>query len=121
MEAFGQKLPPQTNLVLKERVMIYIINDDYPNGQHWHVPKPRNVGLRVPSLTKPPFPSITQASLTAAKPAVFFVEFACDKHCRTLGICVHYQFVLGSKKTPDGLICDMCKGKADQVVSFSAS
>lgn len=35
-----------------------------------------------------------------------------------MGICVHYQFVLGARRCPDGLICEMCEkvGTAKQAM-----
>ena len=107
----------QYNVVLKERVMFHVINDEHARGMHFHAPKPKAISFEPPAIRIPAFPGATQTSLKVMQPGIFFVEYDCDKHCRSLGICVHYQFVIGSKKCPDGLVCQRCKQGVDQLVS----
>ena len=109
--------PSQYNVVLKERVMFHVINDEYARGMHLHAPKPKAISFEPPRVRIPAFPNVTQTSLRVMQPGIFFVEYDCDKHCRSLGICVHYQFVIGSKKCPDGLVCQRCKQGVEQLAS----
>ncbi len=116
MSVFRHAPASQYNVVLKERVMFHVINDEHVRGMHFHAPKPKAIPFEPPIVRIPAFPNITQTSLKAMQPGVFFVEYGCDKHCRSLGICVHYQFVIGGKKCPDGLVCQSCKQGVEHVV-----
>ena len=120
MSAFRQIPRSQYNVVLKERVMFHVISDEHERGMHFHAPKPEGISFEPPAVTKPAFPTVTQTSLKVMQPGIFFVEYDCDKHCRSLGICVHYQFVIGSKKCPDGLMCEVCKQGVEQLVCHSS-
>jgi hypothetical protein len=116
MATFEHVPASQYNLVLKERAWFYLINDEYPHGQLFHAPKPASISFEPSAVKKPAFPLITQKTIETLQPAVFFVHFDCTKNCRSQGICVHYQFVIGSKRCPDGLICERCKYSVDQQV-----
>jgi hypothetical protein len=117
----AQRIPEdQYRIVVKDQVVFHLINDDYPYGVNMQAPQPASISLEPPKVKKPPFPAATQTSLQSAKPAIFYADFNCAKHCRSLGICIHYQFVLGSKRCPDALICDACKRPGiEQVVSLT--
>jgi hypothetical protein len=49
-------------------------------------------------------------------PCILFVQFPCKQRCRSLGICIHYQFVIPCGKCPDGLICPACMRSNTQQV-----
>jgi hypothetical protein len=117
----AQRIPEdQYRIVVKDQVVFHLINDDYPYGVNMQAPQPASISLEPPKVKKPPFPAATQTSLQSAKPAIFYADFNFPKHCRSLGICIHYQFVLGSKRCPDALICDACKRPGiEQVVSLT--
>jgi hypothetical protein len=55
-------------------------------------------------------------TLQALQPCILYVQYACRQRCRSLGICIHYQFVIGVRSCPDGLRCDQCiQSKTEQV------
>jgi hypothetical protein len=121
MSAFGQIPVSQYSVVLKDRVMFWVQNDDHVRGSHVHTPKPKDISFDPPRITKPPFPAVTQASLRIMLPGIFHVEFDCEKHCRSAGICVHFQFVIGAKRCPDGLVCPRCRQAKEEVVCLYLS
>lgn len=75
---------------------------------------PDNLTLQLPRVVQPPDPEQLQATLLTMKPMIVYAEFLCPDVCRTRGICVHFSFVLGCKKAPDGLICQVCRAKGDE-------
>lgn len=92
-----------------QMITYYIRSQEHPHGtthQDW---KPENIKLALPIIRRPKFPEVTQTSLRTLQPCIMFVAYSCKTQCRSMGICVHYQFVLGAKRCPDGLICDRCR------------
>ncbi|OQV09113.1 hypothetical protein CLAIMM_13280 [Cladophialophora immunda] len=87
----------------------FIRSVDYPQGQIFHMFKPEDISFAPPVvIRRPPLAEARQVSLQMVVPCVFFVQYPCRQKCRSLGICVHYQFVVGCRKCPDGLRCSTC-------------
>lgn len=82
---------------------------DCPRGTFLRTFKPPSmVTLSNRPIAPPNNPIQIQTSLIRLPPRVLFVQFPCEEQCRTLGICVHFQFLIGTRRCPDGLICEEC-------------
>ncbi|KIW92046.1 uncharacterized protein Z519_07028 [Cladophialophora bantiana CBS 173.52] len=87
----------------------FIHSLDHPQGRIFHVVKPEDISFAPPVLIRrPPLPEPRQISLQMVIPCIFFVQYPCRQKCRSLGICIHYQFVVGCRTCPDGLRCPIC-------------
>ena len=88
----------------------YIQNSDIPDGAIYHMNEPLNEIPTDPpvALRRPNDPVKRTFTLKILEPCIFYVQFPCDQNCRSMGICIHFQFVIGAKKCPDGLRCDIC-------------
>ena len=87
----------------------FIRNVDYPQGQIFHAAQPEDIPTEPPAvMTRPKFPEKRQLSLRMLETCILFVQYPCRQKCRSLGICIHYQFVAGTRKCPDGLRCPAC-------------
>lgn len=75
---------------------------------------PDNLTLQLPKLIQPLNPEQRKATLMTLTPMIVYAEFTCPDVCRTRGICVHFSFVLGCKKAPDGLICQICQNAGNE-------
>jgi hypothetical protein len=83
------------------------------------LPSPLPPFLTPPNIYLPairpihPNPALTASSLHALAPGILIERYACaqdpDTKCKNKGTCVHYYFVLGARRTPDGLVCRLCK------------
>ncbi|KIW65709.1 hypothetical protein PV04_07941 [Phialophora macrospora] len=117
----SQRLPAMsdsTHLAAKEEpaqltslptAAFFLQNADYPQGELFHIIRPEHISSAPPAAIKrPPFPEKRQASLRMLEPCIFFVQFPCRQRCRSLGICIHYQFVGSCRRLPDGLRCPVC-------------
>ena len=58
---------------------------------------------------RPAHPERLQSGLLNLRPTVVYAEYDCVQRCRSVGICVHYSFLLGCQEVPDGLVCEICK------------
>lgn len=103
----------------REIGQFFIQSIDYPGGHFFVTPKPEEIShADPPSIKRPSYPEMRQHSLGHFAPCIFFVQYPCKTKCRSLGICVHYQFVIPCGKCPDGLICSECiKSTSPQEVS----
>lgn len=89
--------------------LFFIQSSEYPRGNFFRTVKPDDISTLPPIAVRPPaFPEMRKHSLQTLKPCVFFVQFPCRQMCRSMGICIHYQFVVGCRKCPDGLRCPIC-------------
>ncbi|KIX98714.1 uncharacterized protein Z520_05175 [Fonsecaea multimorphosa CBS 102226] len=106
-----QEQQPQT-------AAFFIRSLDHPQGQLFYMAKPEDVSSAPPVvIRRPPLPEVRQISLQMLVPCVFFVQYPCRQKCRSLGICVHYQFVIGCRKCPDGLRCPDCvQSKVEEAI-----
>jgi hypothetical protein len=96
--------------------LFYLVNINSPRGQYWQTEAPGSVTSILHPLRKPRAPALAAATLGLLQPWVFFVQYGCDQRCRSMGICIHFQFVLGAQRCPDGLICRICKNSGLQKV-----
>ncbi|KPI45159.1 uncharacterized protein AB675_2813 [Cyphellophora attinorum] len=53
-------------------------------------------------------PALTSQALDIMLPDILYQQFSCKQKCRNRGTCTHYLFILGARRTPDGLICRKC-------------
>jgi len=93
-----------------EVLAYYISNRDegFRDGHIGYVEWPDEFKpVQAQEVARPAFPEVTRNSLAALQPCVMFVQYQCTPKCRSLGICIHYQFVIGGR-CPDGLICERC-------------
>ncbi|OAL37406.1 hypothetical protein AYO20_03255 [Fonsecaea nubica] len=106
----GDKQPQVAAIQQLPRTAAFFIRSlDHPQGQVFHMVKPEDISFTPPVvLRRPPLPEARQISLQMVVPCIFFVQYPCRQKCRSLGICVHYQFVIGCRKCPDGLRCSTC-------------
>jgi hypothetical protein len=87
----------------------FLRNADHPQGKFFDIVRPDHISSAPPAAIKrPPFPEKRQVSLRMLEPCIFFVQFPCRQRCRSLGICIHYQFIGGCRTLPDGLRCSVC-------------
>ena len=101
--------PPQEQTTSTESVAFFIRNSDHPEGRLFHADKPEHITFDPPTAIKrPAFPEKRQAALQMLDPGTLFVQYPCQEKCRSLGICVHFQFIAGCQKCPDGLRCPLC-------------
>ncbi|EXJ78339.1 hypothetical protein A1O3_09500 [Capronia epimyces CBS 606.96] len=104
-----QREPPRSILEEPTTAAFFIRSSEYPRGQIFHVDKPVEISMLPPvAVRRPAFPEIRKRSMEMLTPCTFFVQYACQQKCRTMGICIHYQFVVGCRKCPDGLRCSLC-------------
>lgn len=100
---------------------IFLQNHEHPNGTTLEVPNPDfDSGLYMP-VVRPvhPEPSLTARTLSILAPGITIERYSCLQRCRNKGTCLHFHFVLGAKRTPDGLICAKCsKQRAEEIVSL---
>lgn len=86
-------------------------------GRYFKVVKPDGIATKAPvTIKRPAFNQMRKMTLQALQPCILYVQYACRQRCRSLGICIHYQFVIGVRNCPDGLRCDHCiQSKTEQV------
>ena len=100
-----------------ETVALFIKNSELPEGELFSVVTPEHITSAAPGgIKRPPYPEARQAALQMLEPCVFFVQYPCPQGCRSLGICIHYQFVAGCRRCPDGLWCPACVQNVEEVV-----
>ena len=101
--------PPPSDAAAN-RVKVYLTNNDFPQGTVVEVPAPDlPSGLYMPAVRPVhPNPALTTQTLNIMQPGITFERYRCAKKCRNQGTCVHYHFVLGARRTADGLICAKC-------------
>jgi hypothetical protein len=106
-----------------ELATFYIHSALHCSGQFFHVNKPADIPNTPPvAIKRPKFPEMRQLSMRMLTPCIFYVQYPCEQKCRNLGICIHYQFVVGCKKCPDGLRCEVCVGSGvEEVGSYPLS
>jgi hypothetical protein len=112
--------PPQPQTPLSESREIgqfFVHSTEHPRGHRFFTPKPEEISfLPLPMIKRPDLAETRQLSLQCVPPCILFVQFPCKQRCRSLGICIHYQFVLPCGKCPDGLICPACMRSNTQQV-----
>ena len=92
-----------------EDAAFFIHNSEHPRGRIFHTVKPADIPIKPPiKVKRPTFPEMRRMSMQMLVPCIFFVQYPCIQRCRTMGICIHYQFVVGCRKCPDGLRCSIC-------------
>ena len=64
---------------------------------------------QLPALVTPSNPELVQSTLKLMKSMIVYALFECDDGCRSRGMCVHFSFLLGCRRVPDGLICPRCQ------------
>ncbi|KAK7890229.1 hypothetical protein LTR67_008114 [Exophiala xenobiotica] len=116
--------PPQPQTPLSESREIgqfFVHSTEHPRGHRFFTPKPEEISfLPLPMIKRPDLAETRQLSLQCVPPCILFVQFPCKQRCRSLGICIHYQFVLPCGKCPDGLICPACmRSNTQQAISAS--
>jgi hypothetical protein len=104
----------------------FIHSTEHPQGQIFFAVQPAATATAHRSSTAPEFevrrpadPTKTQQSLAMLTPCTLYVQYPCKTKCRSLGICVHYQFVIGCRRCPDGLRCARCAVSDVQEVCVS--
>lgn len=112
-----ESTPRQTVQQDTEIAAFYVHNCDFPQGKIFHTPKPDDISMSPPVvIRRPAFPEMRKLTMQILMPCIFYVQFPCSQKCRTMGICIHYQFVVGCRKCPDGLRCPVCvRSKVEQV------
>ncbi|OCT49332.1 hypothetical protein CLCR_05085 [Cladophialophora carrionii] len=96
-------------LTIASTASFFLRNADYPQGEVFHIIRPDHISSAPPgAIKRPQSPEMRQAALQVLEPCIFFVQFPCRQSCRNLGICIHYQFVGGCRRLPDGLQCPVC-------------
>ena len=88
--------------------VVFVKSLEYPEGLQFRGTIPSNISRDPPKIKLPALPDVRASSLRLIHPSILFVQFSCPERCRSHGICVHYQFVLGCRRCPDGLVCDTC-------------
>lgn len=102
-----------------ELATFYIHSALHRSGQFFHVNKPADIPNTPPvAIKRPKFPEMRQLSMRMLTPCILYVQYPCEQKCRNLGICIHYQFVVGCKKCPDGLRCELCVGSGVEEVGY---
>src|SRR5947209_3161280 len=87
-----------------DTIAFFIKNSEFPQGQLFHVLKPEHISTAsLEVIQRPKVPEKRQAVLQLLEPCTLFVQYPCLQNCRSLGTCVHYQFVAGCRRCPDGL------------------
>jgi len=106
-----------------ELATFYIHNVLHRSGQLFHVDKPADIPSAPPvTIRRPKFPEMRQLTICRFPPCIFYVQYPCEQKCRSLGICIHYQFVVNCKTCPDGLRCDLCVATGiEEVCRFACS
>lgn len=91
------------------RAAFYIRSSEHPKGQIFNVNRPVEISMLPPvPIKRPALPEMRERTLQMLAPCTFFVQYPCQQKCRTMGLCIHYQFVVGCRKCPDGLRCSLC-------------
>ena len=111
---------PSAQVEQPVRAKVFLENKDYPNGTILEVPKPDFDGNEYLPVIYPthPKPQLTARTLGSLSCGIAIERYGCLQKCRNKGTCIHFQFVLGVKRTPDGLICAKCsKEGTDEIVS----
>ncbi|KAK5199185.1 hypothetical protein LTR99_001226 [Exophiala xenobiotica] len=105
----------------REIGQFFVHSTEHPRGHRFFTPKPEEISfLPPPMIKRPDLAETRQLSLQRVPPCILFVQFPCKQRCRSLGICIHYQFVLPCGKCPDGLICPACmRSNTQQAISAS--
>lgn len=104
-----------------ELATFYIHSIFHRTGQLFHVDQPADIPTTPPvTIKRPQYPERRQLSMRMLTPCVLYVQYPCEQKCRNLGICIHYQFVVGCRKCPDGLRCEVCVASGVEEVSALA-
>ncbi|KAK5458387.1 hypothetical protein LTS15_004467 [Exophiala xenobiotica] len=115
--------PPQAPPLSESREIgqFFVHSTEHPRGHRFFTPKPEEISfLPPPMIKRPDLAETRQLSLQRVPPCILFVQFPCKQRCRSLGICIHYQFVVPCGKCPDGLICPVCmRSNTQQAISAS--
>jgi len=99
--------------------VFFLQSIDFQHGIFLQTKAPSSVTSTLHPLRRPRLLEVTKAILNLMQPCVLFVQFPCEKKCRSMGICIHFQFVIGTQRCPDGLICDRCMAGVPQKVRTS--
>lgn len=100
---------------------VFLQSDDYPQGRVIYLPRPPDISPSAPlEIRRPRFPEKRKRALQMMDACQLYVQFPCVQKCRSLGICVHYQFIAGCRRCPDGLICRICMGRNCDMVRLSS-
>lgn len=101
-----------------ELATFYIHSIFHRSGQLFHIDQPADIPTTPPvTIKRPQYPERRQLSMRMLTPCVLYVQYPCEQKCRNLGICIHYQFVVGCRKCPDGLRCVVCVASGVEEVS----
>lgn len=113
---------PQPPSEAREIGQFFVHSTEYPRGHRFFTPKPEEISFLPPlAIKRPDLAETRQLSLQRVPPCILFVQFPCKQRCRSLGICIHYQFVVPCGKCPDGLICPACmRNNTQQVIAASS-
>jgi hypothetical protein len=111
--AFQDEFQPLTQSVF------FLQNIDFQHGILLQTKTPSSVTSTLHPLRRPRLMEVTKAILNLMQPCVLFVQFPCKRKCRSMGICIHFQFVIGTQRCPDGLICGRCMDEAPKKVRTS--
>lgn len=119
----GVSTPAASSSDTPELATFYIHSALHRSGQLFHVNKPADIPSSPPvKIRRPKFPETRQLTMCRFPPCVFYVQYPCEQKCRSLGICIHYQFVVSCRKCPDGLRCDLCVASGiEEVCRFTRS
>ena len=88
--------------------VVFVKSLEYPAGLEFRGVVPSHINRDPSKIRLPTLPEVRVSSLRIIQPCILFVQFSCPERCRSYGICTHYQFVLGCRRCPDGLLCDCC-------------
>ena len=103
-----------------ELATFYIHSIFHRSGQLFHIDQPADIPTTPPvAIKRPQYPERRQLSMRMLTPCILYVQYPCEQKCRNLGICIHYQFVVGCRKCPDGLRCEICVASGVEEVSAS--
>lgn len=96
----------------------YVQSIEYPGGRTVEVPKPDyENGLYMPAVRPVhPMPELTAQTLGMLSCGIAIERYSCVQKCRNKGTCIHFQFVLCVKRTPDGLICAKCSQECTEEI-----
>jgi len=67
------------------------------------------ITMRLPEVIAPAEPELVRSTLKMMNAMIVYAQYECVDECRSRGICVHFSFLLGCRKAPDGLICPSCQ------------
>ncbi|KIV85804.1 hypothetical protein PV11_01461 [Exophiala sideris] len=112
------------NQAPSDLIAFFTHSTEHPQGQIFFAVKPaanEHNSTSPLKLKRPVDPLKTRQSLEALTPCTFYVQYPCKTKCRSLGICIHYQFVIGCRRCPDGLRCARCVGSPGAQQAIHAS